>query len=223
MTAILDTNSSSQVGGYFSGVGLKYQRYDITNLGTKTPEGLRNAIQSSSASITLVESGYRGEIKTGDYYGSYYGEAFTGYFTAPSDGVYTFQGVADDSFSVYLQDEIYGSAEAGKPLIYSISYQNENFYLAYTSSAENSVTLSAGKSYYIEVYHINLGGSGFLRVAASVPNVDTTLTWQTHAVHKLDLSFTNDPEIVQFNQTGGTGGQINLTVVTRVLGKPPTA
>ncbi len=60
-------------------------------------------------------------------------------------------------------------------------------------------------------------------MAASVPNVDTTLTWQTHAVHKLDLSFTNDPEIVRFNQTGGTGGQINLTVVTRVLGKPPTA
>lgn len=84
------------------------------------------------------------------------------------------------------------------------------------------MTLVKGKSYYIEVYHINNAGSGWLRVAASVPNTDTSLEWQTHSVHKMELQFTNDPEIVQFNQTGGTAGVINLTIVTRVIGKPPT-
>lgn len=84
------------------------------------------------------------------------------------------------------------------------------------------MTLQAGESYYIEVYHINGAGDGFLRVAAAVPNTDTSLLWQTHTVQKLQLSFTNDPEIVQFTQTGGTSGQINLTIITRVLGKPPT-
>lgn len=84
------------------------------------------------------------------------------------------------------------------------------------------MTLQAGKSYYIEVYHLNLAGSGFLRVAASVPNTDTTLQWQTHTVHRLELNFTNDPEVVKFTQTGGTAGKINLTILTRVLGKAPT-
>lgn len=73
VSAQIGTNSGSQVNGYFSGSGLKYQRFDITNLGTKTPAGLRSAIQVNSTTITLVESGYRGEIKTGSYYGSYYG------------------------------------------------------------------------------------------------------------------------------------------------------
>lgn len=60
-----------------------------------------------------------------------------------------------------------------------------------------------------------------MKVSVQVPNTDTTLTWQTHAVHKLQLNYTNDPEVVQFNQTGGTGGQINLTVTIRVIGQAP--
>lgn len=73
LSAVLSTNSGSQVNGYLSGTGLKYARYDITNLGTKTPSGLRAAIQASSSSINLLESGYRGDIKTSTYFGSYYG------------------------------------------------------------------------------------------------------------------------------------------------------
>lgn len=94
--------------------------------------------------------------------------------------------------------------------------------MAYVPSAEASVTLQAGKSYYIEVYHINLGGPGYLKVSTQVPNQDTSLNWQTHTVQRLDLSYTNDPEIVRFTQTGASSGQINLTVVTRTLGRPPT-
>ncbi len=74
------------------------------------------------------------------------------------------------------------------------------------------MTLQAGKSYFIEVYHINFAGPGALKVSVQVPNTDATLTWQTHAVHRLELNYTNDPEVIQFNQTGGTGGQINLTL-----------
>ena len=106
-------------------------------------------------------------------------------------------------------------------MIYSNYHQNPNFYLTYVATAEGTVTLQAGKSYYIEVYHINYGGSGALKVSVQVPNTDQTLTWQTHAVHRLELNYTNDPEVVQFNQSGGTGGQINLTVSIRVIGQAP--
>jgi hypothetical protein len=102
LSSKLSTNSGSQSNGYVSGTGLNYQRYDITNLGTKTIAGLRTAINSKSAEIVLQESSYRGEISTGNYYGSNYGEAFTGYFTAPVSGRYIFRGVADDAFAVYL-------------------------------------------------------------------------------------------------------------------------
>ena len=111
---------------------------------------------------------------------------------------------------------VYGSVSpSGGPLIYSHSVQNYNYYLTYKSEGEANVTLVGGKSYYIEVYHLNLAGNGFLKVSAQVPNTDLSLLWQTHCVHKLRLTFTNDPEIVQFNQTGGTEGRINLTIITR--------
>ena len=58
--ARLDSNHGSQSDGFFSGVGLKYRRYGIGGLGNKSPAGLRNAINSGSNSISLVEDSYRG-------------------------------------------------------------------------------------------------------------------------------------------------------------------
>lgn len=51
----LATDSSSQVDGFISGSGLKYWRYNIAALSSKTTAGLRAAIASSSSSITVVE------------------------------------------------------------------------------------------------------------------------------------------------------------------------
>jgi hypothetical protein len=56
-----------------------------------------------------------------------------------------------------------------------------------------------------------------------VPNSDQSLYWQTHAVQRLVLNYTNDPEILNFTQTGGSSGQINLTVVMRPVGAPSYA
>lgn len=150
LSTLLKTNSASQQSGYISGTGLNYQRFDITNLATKTIAGLRAAINAKSSTIVLQESSYRGEISTANYYGTYYGEAFTGYFTAPVSGEYTFRGVADDSFAVYLASS-YGSAEpASNPLIYSNTVQDfNNFYITQVATAEGKVTLTAGQSYYI--------------------------------------------------------------------------
>lgn len=53
-----------------------------------------------------------------------------------------------------------------------------------------------------------------------VPNSDQSLFWQTHAVQQLVLNYTNDPEILNFTQTGANSGQINLTVIIRPVGAP---
>jgi hypothetical protein len=190
-------------------------------LPTKTIAGFRAAVASNSTSIVLQESSYRGDIKTGNYYGTYYGEVFTGYFTAPVSGEYVFRGVGDDLFAVYFATT-HGSTEpAAAPLIYSNTAQDfDNFYITYVPTAEANVTLAAGLSYYIEVYHINFYNPGYLRVSAQVPNSDQTLYWQTHAVQKLVLNFTNDPEILNFTQSGGSSGQINLTITMKPVGAP---
>lgn len=106
----LPTNSASQQQGYYSGNGLAYTRYNLGSI-----RGIAN-FQNSYASLTVLESGFRGEIETGDYYGSYYGEVFKGYFTAPVSGTYTFRGVGDDEFSVSLSSS-YGSAEVNTTML----------------------------------------------------------------------------------------------------------
>jgi hypothetical protein len=68
-------------------------------------------------------------LREGDVYGSNYAQIWKGYFTAPVSGEYTFRGIADDYFAVYISS-VYGSTEApSDPLIYSNSYQSfNNFY-----------------------------------------------------------------------------------------------
>lgn len=52
-SALLSTNSASQANGYFSGTGLNYKRYDISNLKAQNIAGLKAAISSNSSSIVL--------------------------------------------------------------------------------------------------------------------------------------------------------------------------
>lgn len=102
-SAKLPTNSSSQQKGFFSGAGLKYTRYG--NIATSSLVDFAKAVRIGNSSIlgTPQEVGVRAELKEGDVYGpNEYAQAWSGYFTAPADGTYTFRGVADDYFSFYL-------------------------------------------------------------------------------------------------------------------------
>lgn len=90
---------------------------------------LRSAYKSNTLG-TPVENGYRAELKSGDYYGTNYGQIYTGYFKAPATGTYTFRGVTDDHFSFWLAT-VHGSVELpNSPLISSTTVQNRNnFYI----------------------------------------------------------------------------------------------
>lgn len=104
---------------------------------------------------------------------------WSGYFTAPANGTYTFRGYAGQSFAFYI-NPIYGSAEpAATPLIYanSIAGKWNNFYNDDVQTAEAKINLTAGLSYYIEVYHIRYWNTYF-RIAVDVPNYDQSLPFQ---------------------------------------------
>lgn len=190
-SSLLDTNSGSQTMGYLCGSGLSYERYDISTLSTKTYAGLKAAIDSGSHSMTLLESGVRAEIETPNIYETDgYGQVYKGYFYAPVAGNYIFRGGADDNFAIYLSDQ-YGSASVNPtPIIYADSASaynyDDNLYIYNQSTAlGQEIALEAGKYYYMEVYHINSVGNGYLKVSVEVPNSDATLSWQRHEVNQI--------------------------------------
>lgn len=160
-------------------------------------------------------------LKEGDVYGSNYGQTWNGYFTAPVSGTYVFRGIADDFFAFYISST-YGSTDLpAAPLIYSNNHQLNwnNFYYDDSQYGEASVTLIAGKSYYIEAYHINNAGGGYFKVEVDVPNTDTTLPFQAFEVHKIAISAPVQPEVVNYTMLGGSTGTINLKIVRTSGGK----
>jgi hypothetical protein len=177
------------------------------------------AVRGNNATFlgTPQETGFRSELKEGDLYGSNYGQSWSGYFTAPVAGVYTFRGTADDQFAFYISN-VTGSAQLplnNTPLIYADTYQINwnNFYIDDSSYAEATLSLAAGQSYYIEAYHINNVGGGYFKIDADVPNSDTTLPFQAYEIDKITTNSTIQPEVVTYTMTAGTPGTINLKLV----------
>ena len=82
-----------------------------------------------------------------------------------------------------MSDE-YGSASINPtPIIYQDSHASDpdNYYIKnYASALGSPITLVAEKYYYMEFYHVNSGGPGFVKVSVSVPNTDPQLGWQVH-------------------------------------------
>lgn len=145
------SNSSTQTNGYFGGSGLNYARYTVS--GSATINSFVTAVrtQDNTYLSNVQESGFRAELKEGDVYGSYYGQTWNGYFTAPVSGTYVFRGIADDYFAFYISST-YGSTDLpDSPLIFSNYHQLSwtDYYYDDSPYGEANITLTAGNSYYI--------------------------------------------------------------------------
>lgn len=111
-----------------------------------------------------------------------YGQTWNGYFTAPTSGLYVFRGIGDDVFSFYISS-VPGSTELPTdPLIFTNGAQSgwNNYYFSDSLTGEGNITLAAGKSYYIEVFHIKYSGSGYFKLSVDVPNNDISLPYQAY-------------------------------------------
>ena len=64
----------------------------------------------------------------------------------------------------------------------------------------------------MELYHVNHGNPGFVKISVEVPNQDTRLNWQTYEVSKFWTSYINDPEIMEYTMEGATGGTFTLFI-----------
>lgn len=147
----ISTNGSTtdQANGFLGGAGVNYARYSLSSISSMTNFVL--GVRTANVSIlgTPQEVGYRADLREGDYYPGSYAQTWNGYFTAPSDGSYTFRGTADDEFRFYLAQNYGTTTLNNDSLINCTNYQLMNQPYSYDFyTAEATVTLAAGKSFY---------------------------------------------------------------------------
>ena len=205
-TSLLSTNSSSQSNGYFSGAGLKYARYTRSS-SIDTLAKFTTAVRTGDTAAlgTPAEEGFRADLREGNVYDGNEAQVWRGYFTAPVAGDYTFRGNADDKFSFYLASN-YGSQEPpATPLLETTAHQYIfNPFITNRVGHSATVTLEAGKSYYMEAYHLNTGNTGFFNLAVEVPNTDTAASFQTYQVDNITTSSNVQPEIYRYSFVGAS-------------------
>lgn len=200
-STLLSTNTSgSQTDGYHQGAGFKYTRHTYSG-------SISNYVTAARADsiTTKQEDTYRSDIREGDAYGSGYCQYWRGYFTALHAGIHTFRAWSDDSFKVYIASDYGtnpGSAGMTELLSSSTVQSSASYYITdMMTSAEKGQTLEADKSYYMEVFHCNSGGSGWINTEVEVPT--TTGNSFVPQVDKIALEATLLPEIQVFEMSKG--------------------
>jgi hypothetical protein len=179
-----------------------------------------------------------GDISTAPgNYGDNYGDQMVGYFYPPATGNYIFYICSDDNSSLYLSTD---DTAANKKLIaQETAYSNPREYTSSAGSStltakdssqftgsqwptKNTITLTAGKAYYIEALHNEGGGGDNCSVAVSPPDgsIDPTLPIPGKYLSSIDkntgaLTITTQPQ----NVTVDEGQTATFTVV--VNGTPP--
>ena len=89
-------------------------------------------------------------------FGNNYGTRVRGFITPSSSGNYTFYVTGDDQTALYLSTD---TNPNNMNKIASVSgWTNENEFYKYSSQKSASIYLLSGKSYYVELLHVEIGG-----------------------------------------------------------------
>lgn len=88
----------------------------------------------------------------------------------------------------------YGTASVNLTPLISTDYAShdaDNYFISNFSTLIANKTLTAGNYYYMELYHTNHHGPGFIKVSVATPNPSQASTWRAHEVNQIDTTFTN--------------------------------
>ncbi|GAA4437997.1 hypothetical protein GCM10023188_32830 [Pontibacter saemangeumensis] len=97
-----------------------------------------------------------------------YGQRIRGYVTAPVSGEYTFWIAGDDNAVLYLSTS--DNPTDKKQIAYVNGWTYSREWSKYTSQQSVKVPLEAGRRYYIEALHLEMGGGDNLAVGWQLPN-----------------------------------------------------
>jgi hypothetical protein len=213
------TNSTAQLNGTISGAGIRFKRYNISNLATRSVAGLRAAILANNSQAVEVESGIATELRSGNDIGGNYARVYRGYFKPPMNGSYIFRALADDQIAVYLSS-VTGSADTqfinySSPILASVntnqSNSNTNYFMMTDMSLQSPIVLmNSSDVFYMEVWHLSGISSGSMMVSAEVISSTPPATNQGYDVFDLQVQPAQiTPEILQFVQSGTNNGLVN--------------
>ncbi|NWK55283.1 cadherin domain-containing protein [Verrucomicrobiaceae bacterium N1E253] len=124
-----------------------------------------NANYPDSPTSTSILTSF--EAPTGD--GDSYGQRLTGYLVPPTTGDYTFWIASDDDGDLYLSTD-HQAANASR-IAYVDGWTSEKAWTAKSSQTSATISLEAGKAYYIEAIHKEGGGGDHLAVAWQGPGI----------------------------------------------------
>jgi hypothetical protein len=115
---------------------------------------------TSKSELTLFEA----PTNVGDSYA----QRIRGYVTAPVSGNYTFWIASDDMAELYLSTS---EDPTKKVKVASVAeWTNPREWTKYSSQKSVSIALVAGKRYYIEALHLEMGGGDNLAIGWTLPN-----------------------------------------------------
>ena len=75
-----------------------------------------------------------------------------------------------------------------------------------------TVNLEAGY-YYMEIYHVNYGGRGYLKTSVEVPSNNSQLKWQTSEISSFTSGSIVTPETWSYTMPGAVGGSYKLKII----------
>lgn len=100
--------------------------------------------------------------------GDFYGQRVSGYITAPLDGAYTFWIASDDQSHLYLSTD---QNPDNKELIAEVpGWTSPRVWNLFAEQQSRSITLQAGRRYYIEALMVEGSGDDHLAVRWQLPN-----------------------------------------------------
>ncbi len=120
----------------------------------------QNATPSSSSQLASFE----GPTNAADRYGS----RIRGYICPPQTGSYTFYIAGDDATELWLSTSDEPSAKI--KIAYNLSWTNPREWNRYATQKSASISLTAGKKYYIEALHKEGAGGDNIAVAWQLPD-----------------------------------------------------
>lgn len=218
----LPTNSTSQVNGSISGVGIRFKRYNISNLAVRTVDGLRAAIAANNGQAVELESGIATELRAAGDVGGNFARVYRGYFRPPMNGSYVFRALADDQIAMYMSS-VTGSADTqfvnySTPVLSSVSVNQSssatNYFMMGDFSLQSVILgMNSSDVFYMEVWHLSGVSSGSMMMSAEVVRPTPSsqpVSSQGYDVFDLRVQPAQiAAEVLQFVHSGANGGTVN--------------
>ncbi|CAD8126745.1 unnamed protein product [Paramecium sonneborni] len=204
---------SNQDSVFISGTGLFHTKYDLRGITTQYSncDIFRNEIIQESQILKdrIIQNGVYSQPDYIDEIDSQYGQYFRGFIKATATGEYQFLLAADDCATFYIQTtETLKTTRTESPNAQSFkSTQYRNYWgeqlwdnTKNVNSISQTIILEENQYYYIEIFHLNTEGKGFLTLSMNlnINQVSTTNTKQSQ-LFQVKTTYTPKYEILQMD------------------------